>query len=90
MVPFLKQHRLPWSLLSVLYTTVICPTVLCGMKVAALTKANRVKLRQFERLALAVLLCVSSTVPPDARLSAAHDNFLSPAFNIGDTCCVAQ
>lgn len=63
LLPFLREHRLPWDLLATLYTTIISPTVLCGMKVAALTKANRISLHNFERTAVTLLLSVCDKLP---------------------------
>lgn len=69
LLPFLQENRLPWDLISILYTSIITPTVVYGLKVAAVTRQNRISLRHFERNALKLLFKVSSTKPTDLRVS---------------------
>lgn len=49
MLPFFKANRLNFATLIQLYHTVIVPTVMYGLKVAALTKKNRISLDNMEK-----------------------------------------
>lgn len=49
LLPFVRAHRLPFETLIRLYHVVIVPTVMYGLKVATLTKRNRMSLRRMER-----------------------------------------
>ncbi|XP_060804624.1 uncharacterized protein LOC132902671 [Amyelois transitella] len=52
----IEESRMEWQTRRLLYKMVIEPTMIYGLKCAAITKANRAKLRRYERIILRDLL----------------------------------
>lgn len=67
LIQFVKEAKMDWQTVRTIYKMVIVPGMLYGLKVAALTKANRSRLRRYERLILWDLLQHARDKPPTRK-----------------------
>lgn len=60
---FIKEHKIEWKIARLMYKMVISPTMTYGLNVTSLTKANRSRLRKYERYILKEMLQVAKDPP---------------------------